>query len=179
MSTVPVVDPAIALAAANATIAPVQTQAPVHEGFFQKVENVFHKDQATVQADAKKVLSVLELAGQTAEKGLLFAVRYAPKAEVLFDLIYPNPAADAAVTAGVATVDYIQKGVIAMEAAYAASPAASATGEQKAADLLALSQSVVLPLLKQYLPNATAADLQGLINKVVAILKVVDTPVSA
>jgi hypothetical protein len=158
---------------------PPPTPEPVHKSFISTVEADVNKVLNKGKADVKKAVSILELAGEEAAKGLTYVVQYLPKAETIFDLIFPDPAADAAVAAGVSTIDYIQKGVVAMEAAYATSGISGETGAKKSADLLTLSESVLLPLFQGYMPTATTADLQAIINKVVAILGVVDAPATA
>lgn len=129
---------------------------------------------STVEKDAKKLLSVLELVAKDADKGLVAIVHYLPEASVIAQLLFPAEApliaAGTSVTISVANV--IQNSVAEVEAKAKLIPA-GLTGAQKSADVLQIVSSVVISQLATLgLKNADTSYVQSLVNAVVALLNI-------
>jgi phage tail protein X len=125
---------------------------------------------ATVEADAKKVLSVMETIGKEAEKCLADIQPYLPEAAALAAIFFPSAAAPAA--AVVSAVDLIQNTVVTVEQKYAAAGISAETGTQKAADTIALVGPAVTALLASEKIPVNTALIQQVVNGTVAILNV-------
>lgn len=111
----------------------------------------------------------LQSVGKFIEKGLGFAVQYAPSAGALFSILFPtlSPEAATAVTA----LDLIQKAVISVEQKYAAAGVQNGTGAQKSAEVLTLTEGAVTSLLTQAgVKNVTTDYIQSIVTAVVGIL---------
>lgn len=166
--------PAPAPAAATATIEPeipavtalVETEKPVStaavvaaapkESFIQ-----------TIEADAKKVWSVIEIVGKDADKGLSFASQYLPEVASLAAVFFPQE--QAVFTGVVNAVSLIQKAVVDIKQKSALLPA-GLTETQMVAEELALVGPEVTQLLADEGISADNAFITKIINGVVAIL---------
>ena len=113
-------------------------------------------------------ISVMKAIGNGFKKGLGWAVTYIVPVGSLVALLFPQAKA---VTAGAtAAVNLIQKAVVMVEQKYAASGAATGTGQQKLAEVLELTEEAVIQLLKERGIEADTTYVQNLVNAVVAIL---------
>jgi hypothetical protein len=124
-----------------------------------------------------KFVGFLESMGKAFEKGLVWAVQYAVPVEKLVALLFPA-AAPAAVGVADAT-SLIQNAVLAVEQKYAAAGVQNGTGTQKLAEVMTLTSSAVITLLKQEGITADTAYVQSLVSAVVAILNVQQAPAAA
>jgi len=122
-------------------------------------------------------INVLQVIGKNFEKGLVWAVKYAVPVEKLVALIFPAAAPEATTLAEATTL--IQNAVLLVEQKYAASGVQSGTGAQKLAEVIALTSSTVITLLKQAGVTADTSYVQSLISAVVAILNVQAMPATA
>lgn len=109
-------------------------------------------------------------------------VKYAPKAATLAEMLFPSEAA--AIAAGTSTAldatTLIQNAVLMVEQKYVASGAATGTGVQKSAEVLALAGPAVTSLLTAAgVSNASTSYIQNLITAVVSVLNVTAAPASA
>lgn len=94
---------------------------------------------------SNKFVSILEAIGKDFEKGLLFVIRFLPPVESLAALLFP--AAVAPLTVAEATAGLLQNAIVVVEQRYAASGVQTGTGQQKAAEVLALAGQAVTTLL--------------------------------
>lgn len=105
-------------------------------------------------------------------------VTYLPSAAKIAELIFPQYAAE--IATGTSTVidatTLIQNAVTLVEHKYAASGAATGTGAQKSAEVIALAGAAVTSLLKSAGVTApTTAYIQSIVDAVVAILNIPGT----
>jgi hypothetical protein len=135
---------------------PIATPAPVPETFGQKVS-----------ADLKKFVSILDLVGTDAEKGLVFLCKYAVPAASLVSLIFPAAAPEA--TGAATALNLIQAAVIEVKAKSAALPG-NLTPTQMLADELQLVTPAVIQLLATEKITVNSAQVNNIIQAVVAIL---------
>jgi hypothetical protein len=121
----------------------------------------------TVQADIKKFISILDFVGTEAEKGLVFAVKYAVPVASLVSLIFPTvaPAATGAVTA----LELIQNAVLEVKAKSASLPT-NLTPAQMLADEIQLVEPAVIQLLATEKITVNSAQVNNIVQAVVAIL---------
>lgn len=129
---------------------------------------------STVEKDAKKLVSVLELVAKDADKGLVVAVKYLPEASAIAMLLFPAEAP--AIAAGTSAATYIaaviQNSVAEVEAKAKLIPA-GLTGAQKSADVLQIVSAVVISQLATLgIKNADTSYVQSLVNAVVALLNI-------
>lgn len=117
-----------------------------------------------------KFLGLLEAIGKGFMKGLTWAVKYATPVEKLVALLFPSAAPVAVGIADATTL--IQNAVLLVEQKYAAAGVQSGTGAQKLAEVMTLTSSAVISLLKQEGVTADTAYVQSLVSAVVAILNV-------
>ena len=120
-----------------------------------------------VEADLKKFVSVLDLVGEDAEKGLVFAVKYAVPVASLVSLLFPAAAPEA--TGAVTALNLIQNAVLEVKAKSAALPT-NLTPAQMLADELQLVGPAVIQLLATEKITVNSAQVQSYIQAVVAIL---------
>lgn len=128
---------------------PVVEAAP-HVGFLQTLEN-----------DAVKVVKFLTRVGQDAEKGITIAAPYISDISALVSL--SNPALGLAISTVGSTV-------VLVEQKFAAIGKQSGTGEQKAADVLAVAGPVLSDALAKSGHASGAADVQKYIDLIVTLL---------
>lgn len=123
-----------------------------------------------------KIINGLELAGKDFVKGLAVVEKYAVPAASLASLIFPAQAG--AIQVGVTSVALVQNAVIEIEQKYTASGIAKSneTNAQKLADVTALVAPTVESLLASEGVKVDTASIQGIINAVVAVLKVQVVP---
>lgn len=137
-------------------VSPVTTAAPVTETVGQKVE-----------ADIKKFVSILDKVGEEAEKGLVFAEKYAVPVASLVSLIFPAVAPEA--TGAVTALNLIQNAVLEVKAKSAALPT-NLTPAQMLADEIQLVEPAVIALLAQEKITVNSAQVSNIVQAVVAIL---------
>lgn len=120
----------------------------------------------------KKVVNGLEEAGKDFVKGLAVVEKYAVPAASLASLLFPAQAG--ALQLGVTSVALVQNAVVEIEQKYAASGIAKSneTNEKKLADVTTLVAPTVEALLASEGVKIDTAGIQGIINAVVAVLKV-------
>jgi hypothetical protein len=149
---------------------------------FEKVEAIFnHKEQPTVssattpselQKVETKFISILDQVGKDAQKGLVFACKYAIPVASLVSLIFPTAAPEA--TATVTALDLIQKAVLEVKAKSAALPT-NLTPAQMLADEVQLVEPAVVQLLAS--ENITVpVSVASIVQAVVAILNTQPAP---
>lgn len=129
---------------------------------------------STVEKDAKKLLSVLELVAKDADKGLVVVVKYLPEASVIAQLLFPAEAAaiQAGTSVTISVANVIQTSVAEVEAKAKLIPA-GLTGAQKSADVLQIVSQVVISQLSTLgIKNSDTAYVQSLVNAVVALLNI-------
>jgi hypothetical protein len=128
---------------------------------------------SAVEADGKKLLSVLKLVAQDATKGLAVVVKYLPEAAALAEVLFPAeaPAIAAGTSVAINVANLIQQTVAEVEAKAALIPAGM-TGAQKSADVLQIVSTTVIAQLATLKITADTAYVQQLVNAVVAILNV-------
>lgn len=119
-----------------------------------------------IEADLKKFVSILELVGRDAEKGLVYAQKYAVPAASLVSLILPTVAPEAA--GAVTALNLIQSAVLEVKAKSAALPT-GLTPEQMLADEVQLVEPAVLQLLASE-KITVPVSVPNIIQAVVAIL---------
>jgi hypothetical protein len=122
-------------------------------------------------------ISFLEAIGKDFAKGLAFAVKLAIPVASLAELLFPGMAPT--VTTGVDVATLIQNAVLIVEQKFTAAGMQSATGAQKLAEVLLLTQEAVTSLLTEGGVTADAAYVTSLVNAVVAILNVQAAPSAA
>ncbi len=112
----------------------------------------------------------LEAAGKAFEKGLKWAVQFAVPVERLVGLLFPAAAPATAVLLD--ATELIQTAVLLVEQKYTAAGRQSGTGPQKLAEVLVLTETAVLSLLKQAGVTADTGFIERIVAAVVAILNV-------
>jgi hypothetical protein len=122
-------------------------------------------------------ISFLEAIGKDFAKGLAFAVKLAIPVASLAKLLFPGMSP--AITVGVDVATLIQNAVLIVEQKFAAAGMQSATGAQKLAEVLLLTEQVVTSLLTEGGVAADSAYVTSLVNAVVAILNVQTPPTAA
>lgn len=137
-------------------VLPVSTTPVVKETLGQKIEH-----------DVKKFVSILDQVGKDAEKGLVFAVKYAVPVAGLVSLLFP--AAAPAATGAATAIGLIQNAVLEVKAKSAALPG-GLTSEQMLADELQLVEAAVISLLAQEKITVNSAQVSKYVQAVVAIL---------
>lgn len=135
-----------------------------HESLGQKIVDV-----------EKKFISILDFVGKEAEKGLVFAVKYAVPVASLVSLIFPAAAPEA--TGAVVAINLIQNAVLEIKAKSAALPA-GLTPAQMLADELQLVAPAVTEILAKENIKVDNAQIQKYIEAVVAILDAQPAPVA-
>lgn len=129
---------------------------------------------STIEKDAKKLFSVLELVAKDADKGLVVAIKYLPEASLIAQMLFPAeaPAIAAGTSITISVANVIQNSVAEVEAKAKLIPA-GLTGAQKSADVLQIVSSVVISQLATLgLKNADTSYVQSLVNAVVALLNI-------
>jgi hypothetical protein len=128
---------------------------------------------SAVEADGKKLLSVLKLVATDVDKGLVVAEKYLPEAAALAEVLFPAeaPAIAAGTSVAINVANLVQQTVAEVEAKAALIPA-GLTGAQKSADVLQIVSTTVIAELATLKITADTAYVQQLINAVVAILNV-------
>ena len=126
---------------------------------------------------ANKFVGFLEAAGKDFEKGLAFVVKDAPELTGLAALLFP---ASVAVAPAVTTaLTLLQNTVVAVEQKYASANAQSATGVQKASDVVTLAAPAAISLLTSAgVSGVDTSYVNNLVTAIVAILNV-KAPVAA
>ena len=165
---VPTIEGAKPLATAATPIATAATAAEPTAA--EQKETLIQK----IEADAKKVWSVIETAGKDSEKALSVLVSYAPEGAALASVFFP--AEQATLTGVVTAVDLIQNAVLKVKQQSALLPE-GLPSEQMLADELAMVGPAVTQLLTSEGVSADNTLITNIINGVVAILKV--RPVTA
>jgi hypothetical protein len=120
-----------------------------------------------VQADIKKFISILDFVGQEAEKGLVFATKYAVPVASLVSLIFPAVAPEA--TGAVTALNLIQNAVLEVKAKSASLPT-NLTPAQMLADEIQLVEPAVIQLLATEKITVNSAQVTNIVQAVVAIL---------
>jgi hypothetical protein len=115
-------------------------------------------------------LGVLEAIGKGFVKGLEWALTYAIPVEKLVALLFPASAPT--VSAVEDATALIQTAVLQVEQKFAAAGIQSGTGAQKLAEVMLLTEPVVIGLLKQAGIIADSSYVANLVSAVVAILNV-------
>jgi hypothetical protein len=127
--------------------------------------------ESGIKADAEKALTVLEAVGKDFAKGLTVVVKYAPEGAALANAIFP--ASIAVTPEAVAAVNLLQNTILATEAKYAASGAATGTGAQKAAEVLAVSGPAAASLLTSAgAPASTTTRIGNIVTAIVGVMNV-------
>jgi hypothetical protein len=122
---------------------------------------------ATLKADVAKFISILDKVGQEAEKALAFLDKYALPVAGLVSLIFPAAAPE---VGGAATaIGLIQNAVLEVKAKSALLPA-GLTPAQMLADELQLVGPAVITLLAQEKITVNSAQVENIIQAVVAVL---------
>lgn len=129
-----------------------------------------------IEGEAEKVLHVLDLVGQDAEKGLLFIQKYAAPIDAVATLAFPG--AGAGFTAGLTAVNLVQQVVLEVKAKSAALPA-GLSSEQMTAEELQIVGPAVIALVNKEFPNYSTAQVQDLINLVIAAINAPPAPAAA
>ena len=124
-----------------------------------------------------RMVTIMEAIGRDCLKTLSIIQAYLPAAASLAGLIFPPAQAELGTAANV--VALIESAVATVEAKWAAGGQGSKTGTQKLADVLALTESTVLELLRQIGITADASYVTELINVVVGILNLAQIPDSS
>ncbi len=122
-------------------------------------------------------IGFLEGIGKEFAKGLSFAVKLAVPVEALAKLLFPGAAP--AITAGVDVATLIQNAVLLVEQKFAAGGMQSASGAQKLAEVLLLTEKAVTTLLKELGVAADSSYVTSLVNAVVAVLNVQAAPTAS
>ena len=120
-----------------------------------------------IEGGEKKFISVLEQAGKDAEKGLVFAQKYALPLASLAGILFPAAAPGA--TAVVTAVGLIQNAVLEIKAKASALPT-GLTPAQMLADEIQLVEPAVVSLLASEHITIDSAELAAKVQAVVAIL---------
>jgi hypothetical protein len=120
-----------------------------------------------IEVDIKKFVSILDLVGADAEKGLVFAVKYAVPVASLVSLLFPAAAPEA--TGAVTALNLIQNAVLEVKAKSSALPT-NLTPGQMLADELQLVGPAVIQLLATEKITINSSQVQNIIQAVVAIL---------
>jgi hypothetical protein len=127
-------------------------------------------------ADAKKFVSILDMVGKDAEWALSELVKYAVPVASLVSLIFPAAAPEA--TGTVVALNLIQNAVLEVKAKSAALPT-NLTPAQMLADELQLVGPAVTSLLASEKITVNSAQVENIIQAVVAILNTQPAPVAA
>ena len=122
-------------------------------------------------------IGVLEAIGRGFEKGLHWAVMFGVPVEKLVATLFPNVAPVATGIADATTL--LQNAVLLVEQKYGAAGTQSGTGAQKLADVMLLTQPVVMQLLGHAGISANTSYIQSLVSAVVSILNVQTMPTTA
>jgi hypothetical protein len=120
-----------------------------------------------LEGDVKKVVKVLDLVGKDAEKGLVFLQKYAAPIDAIVALAFPG--AGAGFTAGFTAVDLVQQAVLEVKAKSAMLPA-GLPADQMIADEVQIVGPAVIALVNKEFPNYSTAQVQNLINLVIAAI---------
>jgi hypothetical protein len=121
----------------------------------------------SIELEITKVEKVLDIVGKDVEKGLQFVIKYAAPISAIAAIAFPG---ETAATAGVlASVNLVQTVVLEVKQKYAALPAGTPTS-QMLQDELALVEPAVTALLKQENITYSTAQIESLINLVVAAI---------
>lgn len=124
-----------------------------------------------------KVVRIMEAIGKDALKALSEVQKYLPAAAPIAAMLFPGAAG--ATTAAVNAVGLIQNAVVTVEQKMAAAGKATGTGAQKAADVLSIVTPVVTELLTQAGLTASTAELQSIVNVIVAVLNLQTAPATS
>lgn len=118
-------------------------------------------------------ISVMEKVGQDIEKGLEFVLKYSIPIETIVKLLFPElPAVGVATTAAFNVAQLIQNAVVTVEQKYAALNTTGITSAQKLADVIAITEPVVISGLAQAGITADTSYVTSLVNAVVALLNI-------
>jgi hypothetical protein len=128
-----------------------------------------------IQADIGKFISILDFIGTEAEKGLVFAQKYAVPAASLVSVLFPSVAPEAA--GAVTAINLIQSAVLEVKAKSAALPT-GLTPAQMLADELQLVEPAVVQLLATAGVTMNTTQVQNTVSAVVAILNAQPAPVA-
>lgn len=120
-----------------------------------------------------KFISVMERVGHDIKIAWEDVVKYLPQVSALASLIFP--AQEAAIAGVVNSVDLIQKAVVTVEQKFAAAGAAAGTGAQKLAQVISIVGPTVSQLLTAEGLNYDQAQVNNIVNAVVAVLNAQQT----
>lgn len=131
-----------------------------------------------VKPHVNEFINILQHVKHFFEVGVEEVAKYTPQAAALADMIFPEYAGlinlDAALVEGVATT--IQNNVILAEQKYSDAAPGDTTNAAKLADVIAGTESVVLPALAKVNINVDNNRYVNIINAVVGILKTRGVP---
>ena len=120
-----------------------------------------------------KFVSLMERIGHDIKVAWADVVKYLPTASALAALIFPG---SAGTLAGVVNaVDLIQKAVATVEQKFAAAGAATGTGAQKLAQVISIVGPTVTQLLAAEGISYNEAQVESIVNAVVAVLNAQET----
>ncbi len=140
-----------------------------------KVVSLVEKEAAKAGESAMSFMSVLKWIGHEVEVVLSDVVKYALPIERLVGLIFPP--AEPVVQGVIDATTLIQNAVLLVEQKW--SKSSNASGAQKLADVLTLTESTVISLLAKAGVKADTAYVTNLVNAVVAILNIQEAPQTA
>lgn len=124
-----------------------------------------------------KFVGTLEAIGKGFLKGLNWALEYAPAAEKLVGVIFPQT--QAVMPEVIDATLLVRNSVMLVEQKYAASGKQSGSGKEKMADVVALVGPTVVTLLKKAGVQADDVYVQNIVSAVVAVLNVQQAPAAA
>ena len=125
--------------------------------------------------------SVMEHLLKDVTLGLEDVIRYAPPAEMLAQVLFPEYALaeQSAQLIAVQVAKLLLKAVISTQQKYALAPKSRETNAAKLADVLSIAEQVVLSLLAKATFSADEERIKNAIESIVAILKTNLAPVAA
>lgn len=126
---------------------------------------------------SNKFISIMEKIGHDIHVAWDEVVKYLPAASSLATLLFPG--ATGTVAGVVNSVALIQQAVATVEQKFAAAGAATGTGAQKLAHVVALVGPTVTDLLAKEGVNVNQTQINAIINAVVAVLNVQTTQAPA
>jgi hypothetical protein len=121
-----------------------------------------------VDADLKKFVSVLDLVGRDAEKGLVFAQKYGAPLAPIVALAF-GPAVGTGYAGGLAAVDLVQQAVLTVKAQSATLPAGLTPAQMTSQELQIVGPAVIALVNKEF-PSYSTANVQSLIALVIAAI---------
>jgi hypothetical protein len=121
-----------------------------------------------VEADLKQFVTVLDLVGRDAEKGLVFAQKYGAPLAPIVALAF-GPAVGTGYAGGLAAVDLVQQAVLTVKAQSATLPAGLTPAQMTSQELQIVGPAVIALVNKEF-PSYSTANVQSLIALVIAAI---------